>query len=47
MINSSITVDIKKIKEREDTAVRRSSEGVEQWLKNTQNLTVYAGHARF
>jgi pyruvate/2-oxoglutarate dehydrogenase complex dihydrolipoamide dehydrogenase (E3) component len=27
--------------------VRRSNEGVEKWLKSTENLTVYEGHARF
>ena len=47
MIDSSITVDMKKVKERKDAVVRRSSEGVEKWLKSTENLTVYEGHARF
>ena len=47
MIPGSIAVDMKKVKMRKDALVRRSSEGVEKWLKNTQNLTVYEGHARF
>jgi pyruvate/2-oxoglutarate dehydrogenase complex dihydrolipoamide dehydrogenase (E3) component len=47
MIDSSITVNMKKVKERKDAVVRRSNEGVEQWLKNTANLTVYESHARF
>jgi pyruvate/2-oxoglutarate dehydrogenase complex dihydrolipoamide dehydrogenase (E3) component len=47
MIGSSIAVDMKKVKERKDTVVRRSSEGLEKWLKSTENLTVYEGHARF
>ena len=47
MINSSIAVHMKKVKERKDAVVRRSNEGVEEWLKNTANLTVYEGHARF
>src|SRR5262245_39364030 len=46
-IRSSITVDMKKVKMRKDALVRQSSEGVEKWLKNTQNLTVIEGHARF
>jgi pyruvate/2-oxoglutarate dehydrogenase complex dihydrolipoamide dehydrogenase (E3) component len=46
-IDSSITVDMKKVKERKDAVVRRSNEGVEKWLKSTENLTVYEGHARF
>jgi hypothetical protein len=27
--------------------VRRSNEGFEKWLKGTENLMVYEGHARF
>ena len=46
-IDSSITVDMKKVKERKDAVVRRSNEGVEKWLKSTEKLTVYEGHARF
>src|SRR5438093_3406612 len=46
MIDSSITVDMKKVKERKDAVVRRSNEGVEKWLKTTENQTVYEGHAR-
>jgi class 3 adenylate cyclase len=46
-IRSSIAVDMKKVKIRKDAVVRRSSDGVEKWLKSTQNLTVYEGHARF
>jgi pyruvate/2-oxoglutarate dehydrogenase complex dihydrolipoamide dehydrogenase (E3) component len=47
MIPGSIAVDMKKVKMRKDALVRRSSEGVEKWLKNTQNLAVYEGNARF
>jgi pyruvate/2-oxoglutarate dehydrogenase complex dihydrolipoamide dehydrogenase (E3) component len=47
MIDSSIAVDMKKVKERKDAVVRRSNEGVEKWLKGAANLTVYEGHARF
>jgi pyruvate/2-oxoglutarate dehydrogenase complex dihydrolipoamide dehydrogenase (E3) component len=43
----SIAVDMKKVKERKDAVVRRSNEGVEKWLKGTETLTVYEGHARF
>jgi pyruvate/2-oxoglutarate dehydrogenase complex dihydrolipoamide dehydrogenase (E3) component len=46
-IPGSIAVDMKKVKMRKDAVVRLSSEGLEKWLKNTQNLTVYEGHARF
>jgi pyruvate/2-oxoglutarate dehydrogenase complex dihydrolipoamide dehydrogenase (E3) component len=47
MIDSSVTVDMKKVKARKDAIVRRSNEGVEKWLKSTEKLTVYEGHARF
>src|SRR5712671_2634048 len=46
-IPGSIAVDMKKVKMRKDAVVRQSSEGLEKWLKNTQNLTVIEGHARF
>ena len=45
-IGSSITVDMKRVKERKDEVVRRSNEGVEKWLRSTDNVTVYQGHAR-
>src|SRR5262245_7160026 len=47
MIDTSIVGDMKKVKERKDAVVRLSNEGVEKWLKSTENLTVYQGHARF
>jgi pyruvate/2-oxoglutarate dehydrogenase complex dihydrolipoamide dehydrogenase (E3) component len=46
-IAGSMAVDMKKVKERKDAIVRRSSEGLEKWLKSTEKLTVYEGHARF
>ncbi|HET7394041.1 MAG TPA: FAD-containing oxidoreductase [Candidatus Binatia bacterium] len=46
-IGNSITVDMKRVKERKDGVVRSSNEGLEKWLRGTENLTVYKGHARF
>jgi pyruvate/2-oxoglutarate dehydrogenase complex dihydrolipoamide dehydrogenase (E3) component len=46
-IDSSIDVDMKKVKQRKDDVVRRSNEGLENWLKHAENLMVYEGHARF
>src|SRR6266480_1374416 len=46
-IPGSITVDMKKVKMRKDAVVRQSSEGLEKWLRDTQNLSIYEGHARF
>jgi pyruvate/2-oxoglutarate dehydrogenase complex dihydrolipoamide dehydrogenase (E3) component len=45
--SGSITVDMKRVKERKDAVVRRSREGLEKWLRSTENMTVYEGHARF
>ena len=47
MVNGDITVDMKKVKARKDAIVKQSNEGVESRLKNTENLTVFEGHARF
>src|SRR5207237_8244911 len=46
-IDGSIAVDMKKVKERKATVVHRSNDGVEKWLKRTENLTVYEGHGRW
>ncbi len=47
IINGPVAVDMKKVKARKDAVVRKSNEGVAQWLKNMDNCTVYEGHARF
>ncbi len=47
MTEGPITVDMKQVKARKDAVVRQSNEGVENWLKDTPNLTVYQGHGRF
>jgi len=46
-IPGSIAVDMKKVKARKDAVVRQSSEGLQKWLRDTHNLTVIEGHARF
>lgn len=43
----AMRVDMKRIKSRKDAVVERSSKGVEEWLRGTQNCTVIHGHARF
>jgi pyruvate/2-oxoglutarate dehydrogenase complex dihydrolipoamide dehydrogenase (E3) component len=47
IVDGLIVVDMKRVKARKDAVVRSSSEGLEQWLKDTKNLTIYEGHARF
>src|SRR5947209_1332007 len=46
-IEGRVSVDIKKVKARKDAISGHSRTGVEQWLKNTPNCTVYESHARF
>ncbi len=45
-IDGPIAVDMKKVKARKDEVVRQSNEGVTNWLKTMENLTVYEGHGR-
>jgi pyruvate/2-oxoglutarate dehydrogenase complex dihydrolipoamide dehydrogenase (E3) component len=42
-----VRVDIKQVKARKDAASARSSKGVEEWLRGTQNCMVIQGQARF
>jgi len=43
-IDGSIKVDMKKVKARKDRVVQQSNQGVTNWLKGMENLTVYEGH---
>ena len=47
VIDGPIAVDMAQVKARKDGVVRQSNQGVENWLKNLGNCTVYEGHARF
>ena len=42
-----VRVDMKRVKARKDEITGKSRTGLESWLKNTPNCTVYHGHARF
>jgi len=46
VIDGDIRVDMKQVKARKDGVVRQSNQGVTNWLKNMENLTVYEGHGR-
>jgi len=46
-IKGSPEVDMKEVKSRKDRIVQESAEGLEKWLKGTENLDVIEGHARF
>ena len=46
VIDGDIKVDMAQVRARKDGVVRQSNQGVTNWLKNMENLTVYEGHGR-
>ncbi len=46
-VGGPITVDMAKVKARKDRIVRQSNQGVTNWLKDMEGLTVYEGHGHF
>lgn len=46
-IPGEVTVDMRRVKERKDAIVATSRTGVEKWLREMENCTVFDGHARF
>jgi pyruvate/2-oxoglutarate dehydrogenase complex dihydrolipoamide dehydrogenase (E3) component len=44
VIDGGIAVDMRAVKTRKDSIVRQSNEGLTNWLKGMDNLTVYEGH---
>ncbi|MBS0418627.1 MAG: FAD-containing oxidoreductase [Proteobacteria bacterium] len=46
-IEGRISADMRAIKARKDAIVRTSRTGLESWLREMKNCTVYKGHARF
>ena len=47
VIDGSVTMDMKKVKERKDDIAGRSNHEVPDWMKKMTNLTVYQGQASF
>ena len=43
----SVRVDMKRVMARKDAVSKESRTGLEDWLRNMENCTVYQGHARF
>ena len=43
----SVSVDLAAVKARKDEVIGQSRSGVENWLRGTENITVFNGHARF
>ena len=46
IVGGSVSVDMKRVKARKDDLVRPSTEGIEKWLSNTPNMTVFKGHGQ-
>ena len=44
---ADVRVDLAFVKARKERIIGASREGVERWLRNTPNVTVLQGHARF
>ncbi len=42
-----VTVDMKRVSARKEAVSKLSRTGLEDWLRNMKNCTVYDGHARF
>jgi pyruvate/2-oxoglutarate dehydrogenase complex dihydrolipoamide dehydrogenase (E3) component len=47
VVPPGVAVDMRAVKARKDAIVRKSNEGITNWLKGTQGLTVIEAHARF
>lgn len=45
-IEGQIGVDMKQVKARKDAIVKQSNQGVTNWLKSMENLTLIEGHGR-
>jgi pyruvate/2-oxoglutarate dehydrogenase complex dihydrolipoamide dehydrogenase (E3) component len=46
-IGGPVNVDMRRVKERKDDIASRHNRGVESWMRELANGTVYRGHARF
>jgi pyruvate/2-oxoglutarate dehydrogenase complex dihydrolipoamide dehydrogenase (E3) component len=46
-VDGKATVDMRRVKARKDEISGNSRSGVETWLKQMKNCTVFEGHARF
>jgi pyruvate/2-oxoglutarate dehydrogenase complex dihydrolipoamide dehydrogenase (E3) component len=46
-VTGEVKVDLAQVKARKDRIIAQSRTGVEKWLRSTQNVSVFAGHARF
>ena len=46
-ISGDVKIDMKKVKARKDEISGASNQGVENWVKNMENVDTYEGHGKF
>ena len=46
-IKGGVKVNMRKVKARKDEIVNNDTRGIAKWMRSTDNVTVYKGHARF
>src|SRR5215470_985251 len=46
-IKGGVKVNMRKVKARKDEIVNSGTRGIAKWMRSTDNVTVYKGHARF
>jgi pyruvate/2-oxoglutarate dehydrogenase complex dihydrolipoamide dehydrogenase (E3) component len=46
-VDGTVSVELANVKARKDAVIAQSRNGVEKWLRETPNVTVLVGHARF
>jgi len=46
-VGPAVSVDLSQVRARKDEIIGASREGVEKWLRDANNVTVFNGHARF
>lgn len=47
VITGDITIDFTRVMERQNKIRHETSDGMEEWLRNMEGVTVYAGYGRF
>ena len=45
-VDGPVTVDMRRVKARKDAVVQQSNQGVTNWLKRLDNVTIFQGHGR-
>jgi pyruvate/2-oxoglutarate dehydrogenase complex dihydrolipoamide dehydrogenase (E3) component len=46
VVPGPVGIDMRKVKARKDAIVDKGTKGIAEWMRSTENVTVYEGHAR-